>query len=299
MRVLISGGTGFIGNYLTQALLERGDEAAILTRSLTGKKERPGIQYVTWDGNLETIVSECDAVVNMAGKNLFESRWNTQVKKDILSSRVETTRKLADAIVHSASKPRVFISFSATGYYGSRGDEPLRETSAPGHDFLAEVCRKWEEAAEPVRKAGVRTVLPRIGIVKQKDDGALAKMLLPFQLFIGGPLGDGSQYYPWVHMDDVIGLLLHALDNPDVSGPMNVAAPEHGTMKEFAKSLGSVLHRPSLFAVPEFALRLVVGQAASAIVSSARVVPAVALQTGYQFKFTDRRQALRDILNRN
>jgi len=124
-------------------------------------------------------------------------------------------------------------------------------------------------------------------------------MLLPFQLFIGGPLGDGSQYYPWVHMDDVIGLLVHALDNPDVSGPMNVAAPEHGTMKEFAKSLGSVLHRPSLFAVPEFALRLVVGQAASAIVSSARVVPAVALQTGYQFKFTDRRQALRDILNRN
>lgn len=297
MRVLISGGSGFIGSYLTEALLGRGDQAVILTRNPSGKKERPGVQYVAWDDNLEAVVSRCDAVINMAGKNLFESRWNAQVKKEILSSRVETTRKLAEAIVRSDPKPRVFISFSATGYYGNRGDEPLRETSASGNDFLAEVCRKWEEAAVPVQKVGVRTVIPRIGIVKQKDDGALAKMLLPFQLFIGGPLGDGSQYYPWVHMDDVVGLLLHALDNPEVSGPMNVAAPEHGTMKEFAKSLGTVLHRPSLFPVPEFALRLVVGQAASAIVSSARVVPAVALQTGYQFKFTDRRQALRDILN--
>ncbi|MCH8524280.1 MAG: TIGR01777 family oxidoreductase [Balneolales bacterium] len=297
MQILLSGGSGFIGTYLTQRLVERGDRVVIITRDPSSKQPMQGVTYISWDADLNEAVCAADAVVNMAGKNLFESRWTDTVKKAIVSSRVETTKKLAKAIAKAEQKPDVFVTFSATGYYGSRGEEPLNESSGPGNDFLAEVCVKWEDAAREAVDACVRTVFPRVGIVKQKDDGALAKMLLPFKMFIGGPLGDGSQYYPWVHMDDVIGLILHAIDTPSVVGPINVAAPEHGTMKEFAKALGSVLGRPSLFPVPGFVLRIAVGEAAGAIVSSTRIVPAKAIQTGYRFRYTDTKAALRDILS--
>jgi uncharacterized protein (TIGR01777 family) len=296
MHILISGGTGFIGSYLTKALLERGDTVGIITRSPAGKVPQKGVAYISWDADLDTSMNEADAVVNMAGKNLFESRWTDAVKRDIIDSRVETTRTLAKGIAMAKSKPKVFVSFSATGYYGSRGDQPLTEEAAPGHDFLADVCVQWEDAAAKAIEAGVRTVFPRVGIVQQKEDGALAKMLIPFNMFVGGPLGDGSQHYPWIHMDDVIGLILHAIDNPAVEGAMNVAAPEHGTMNEFAKDLGSVLGRPSFFSVPETALKIAVGEAAEAIVSSTRIVPAKALQTGYRFRYTDTKMALRAIL---
>lgn len=296
MHILISGGTGFIGSYLTRVFHDRGDTVTIITRNPSAHTASNGVQFISWEDDLTKAIDAADAVINMAGKNLFESRWNDTVKQAITSSRIEVTSRLAQAIAGAEKKPEVFISFSATGYYGSRGDEPLSEDAASGNDFLAEVCRKWEAAAQPAVDAGVRTVFPRIGIVQQNDDGALAKMLLPFKLFIGGPLGDGSQHYPWVHMDDVIGLIIHAIDKPDVRGAMNVAAPEHGTMKEFAKALGSVLRRPSFFPVPEFALRLAVGEAAEAIVASARIVPSKAIKTGYRFQFTDTRAALRNIL---
>lgn len=297
MHVLISGGTGFIGSYLTRTLIQRGDEVTIITRNPSGRTSIFGERYAGWDDTLDESVSSADVVVNMAGKNLFESRWTPEVRSEILRSRVDTTTRLAEVMARAKRKPAVFISFSATGYYGSRGEEPLNEQSAPGSDFLAEVCIQWEGAAKPAIDAGIRTVFPRVGIVQQADDGALAKMLLPFRLFIGGPLGDGSQYYPWIHMDDVVGLLLHAMETPELSGPLNVAAPEHGTMGEFAKALGRVLHRPSLFPVPGFALRLVVGEASEAIMASTRIVPGKAIQTGYRFRFTDSKDALRDILS--
>lgn len=296
MHVLISGGTGFIGTYLKRLLLERGDSVAVITRNPTSHTPQRGVRFISWEDDLVDAVDAADAIVNMAGKNLFESRWNDEVKKAIIRSRVESTSRLAQAIARAENKPEVFVSFSATGYYGSRGDEPLNENAAAGNDFLAEVCEQWEAAAQKAVDSGVRTVFPRVGIVQQSDDGALAKMLIPFKLFIGGPLGDGTQYYPWVHMDDVIGLIIHAIDKPAVRGALNVAAPEHGTMGDFVKALGSVLGRPSVFPVPEFALRLAVGEAAEAIVASTRIVPSKALQTGYRFKFTDTKAALRDIL---
>lgn len=299
MNVLVGGGTGFIGQYLTEALTSRGDSVTILTRSPQKYTPTDKVSYKSWDDDLSVVVSEADAVINMAGTNLFEKRWTDAVKKEIIDSRVSSTSALVSAILMAKFKPKVFVSFSAVGYYGSRGSEKLTEDVAVGDDFLAHVCELWEAAALPVSESAVRLVIPRIGIVQQADDGALAKMLIPFNMFVGGPLGSGDQYYPWVHMADVVGMVLHAIDNDAVEGPMNVAAPEHGTMNYFAKTLGSVLGRPSFFPVPYIALRAAVGESAQAIVASARVTPAKALQTGYKFQFPELEPALRDILTKN
>lgn len=293
MDVLISGGTGFIGSYLTDALLERGDTVTIISRS-SKESKRKGVCYVTWDDDLVQAVASSDAVINLAGSNLFDKRWNDEVRREILESRVEATSALVNAISKSSKKPDVFISGSAVGYYGDRNDEILTEDARPGSDFLANVCVSWESEAKKVKDT--RLVIPRIGIVQQKDDGALQKMLLPFKLFAGGPLGSGDQYYPWIHMDDVVGLFLFALDNDKVAGPINIVAPNAPKMTDFAKTLGEVLSRPSFFKVPAFALHLAVGQSAEAILASLRAKPAKATKLGYTFKFPDLRLALKHIL---
>jgi uncharacterized protein (TIGR01777 family) len=295
MHVLITGGTGFIGSYLVNALLKRGDTVAIVTRSSRSSSTK-GIKFIGWNDNLVDEMEMCDAVVNLAGSNLFDDRWNDQVKKEIISSRVDATRKMVDAINQAKSKPSVFLSGSAIGYYGSKGDQILTEESPPADDFLAMVCVKWEEEAHKLNSPGVRLVIPRIGIVKQKDDGALKKMLLPFKLFGGGPIGSGDQYYPWIHMDDVVGSLLFAIDNEKVTGPINITAPQPVTMSVFAKTLGEVLSRPSWFPVPEFVLRVAVGEAAASIVSSHRVIPQKLQELGYTFRFPELKPALKDIL---
>lgn len=311
MKVIVSGGTGFVGTYLTRALLQRGDSVVIVSRNPEKSARRtnrqfPGIpagivseklSFTGWDErSLATAVSSADAIVNLAGSNLFEKRWNDKVRQEIISSRVDATASIVQAIQSAERKPEVFVSASAVGYYGNRGEEKLTEQSTPGRDFLAEVCKVWEEEAEKCAGSGVRLVIPRIGIVQQTDNGALQKMLLPFRLGIGGPLGNGRQYYPWIHMDDTVGLLLFALDRKDISGALNVVAPDPSTMRDFATALGMVMKRPSFFEVPEFALRIAVGESASAIVASHRVIPQKALDAGYEFRFPDVRRALSNIL---
>lgn len=295
MHVLITGGTGFIGSYLTTALVDRGDTVTVVSRE---KRTSPtkGIAYITWDDDLAKTVAESDAVINLAGSNLFDTRWNDEVKKEIEDSRVDATRSIVQAIQNAKVKPEVFLSGSAIGYYGNRGVDKLTEESSAGDDFLAEICVVWENEARKLDVPEVRLVLLRTGIVQQKDDGALKKMLLPFKLYGGGPIGSGEQYYPWIHMDDVIGSLLFAIENKGISGPVNITAPHPVTMNTFAKTLGEVLSRPSWFSVPKFVLRIAVGEAASAIVSSLRVIPEKLKQSGYQFKYPELKPALIDIL---
>lgn len=295
MHILVTGGTGFIGSYLVKALLKRGDTVTIITRS-SRSSSTTGLNYVGWSDNLVDEVEKSDAVVNLAGSNLFDTRWNDDVKKEIISSRVDATRKMAKAINESTSKPRVFVSGSAVGYYGDQGDKKLTEDSPPASDFLATVCVKWEDEAKKLNSSDVRLVISRIGIVQQKEDGALQKMLLPFKLFGGGPIGSGNQYYPWIHMDDAVGGLLYAIDNEKVSGPINLTAPQPVTMSVFAKTLGEVLSRPSWFPVPKFVLGIAVGEAASSIVASHRAIPEKLMQYGYTFHQPDLKAALTDIL---
>jgi uncharacterized protein (TIGR01777 family) len=295
MHVLITGGTGFIGSYLVNALLKRGDTVTIVTRSSRSSSKK-GIQYVGWNDNLVDEAEKSDVVVNLAGSNLFDDRWNDKVKQEIISSRIDATRKMVDAINSAKSKPKVFVSGSAIGIYGSQGDQVLTEASPSADDFLATVCVKWEDEARKLNSPVVRLVIPRIGIVQQKDDGALKKMLLPFKLFGGGPIGSGDQYYPWIHMDDVVGSLLFAIDTERVNGPINITAPQPVTMSVFAKTLGEVMSRPSWFPVPEFVLHVAVGEAAASIVSSHRVIPQKLEEFGYTFKFPELKPALIDIL---
>ena len=310
MKVLVSGGTGFVGSYLTRELVRRGDSVSILTRnpekaareskrvfSDIPEKLASAITYTGWDQtSLLKAVSSAEGIINLAGSNLFDKRWNDKVRQEILSSRTNATAALVNAIAQSDTKPAVLISASAIGYYGNRGDERLTENASAGSDFLADVCKAWESEALKVEAHGVRLVLPRIGIVQQTNNGALQKMLLPFRLGIGGPLGSGSQYYPWIHMEDTVGLLLFALDRADIVGPLNVVAPDPSTMRDFATVLGLVMKRPSFFKVPEFALRIAVGDSAASIVASHRVIPQKALDFGSEFKFPDLRKALSNLL---
>lgn len=295
MHISITGGTGLVGTSLVSFLLKQGHEVTILTRN-PGKhsKEIQNAHLASYD-NLLAVMESSDAVINLAGQNLFDQRWNDTVKSKILKSRVKTTRAVVNAIGEAKSKPAVLVSASAVGYYGSRGDTVLDESSPAGDDFLARVCLQWEEEADEVLKHGVRLAIPRIGIVLDKNGGALEKMITPFSMFIGGPLGNGSQFFPWVHSEDVCRAIYFAITEEQLSGAFNLSAPDPITMKEFAQQLGSVMGRPSLFPVPEFALRLVVGDAAEALTASQRTVPAKLRSAGFEFKYPAVFQALRQL----
>jgi len=291
-KILITGGTGFVGSYLAEELVKRAYEVVIISRSKHQTKKN-GVRFATYE-QLEESVNGSYAVINLAGHNLFDERWSDEVKGKILNSRVDITRKVVQAIQISNEKPEVFISASAVGYYGNRGSEFLREDSFPGDDFLSDVCKQWEEDAQ---KAEVkRIVIPRIGIVLEKNGGALGKMLTPFKLFVGGPLGNGKQYFPWIHMKDVVFSILESIENENYSGVYNCVAPQQVTMSEFSSVLGTVLNRPSLFAVPEFALKLVFGEATGALIASQRVVPEKLKKLGYDFHYNELKSALNNIL---
>lgn len=282
MKILVSGGTGLLGGALTKTLEDRGDEVTILSRSA-------GPNRIAWDasspfgtGHLKDV----DAVIHLAGESIAGTRWNEQKKRAILDSRTKSTQFLAEALAAQASdRKRTFISASAIGLYGDRGEEKLTESSERGQGFLADVCEAWEAAAEPARAAGLRVVHPRIGVVLAKEGGALAAMLTPFKLGAGGVIGSGQQYMPWIAIEDVVGLLLHCLDQPDLHGPINLTAPHPETNRVFTKALGRALSRPTFLPLPAFAARLALGEMADALLlSSARVLPQVALDTGYQFQ---------------
>jgi uncharacterized protein (TIGR01777 family) len=292
MNVLVTGGRGFIGSFLTGLLVARGDHVTIVSRAPDrARTARANERVVGWLPPLEGF----DAVVHLAGEPIFGKRWSAQQKENLRTSRVSSTRKLAQSLADlpASQRPRVFVSGSAIGYYGDRGDELLDEGCGPGDDFLAGLCQEWEEAA---REAGVRTVLLRTGIVLARGGGALARMLPPFRLGLGGPIGSGRQWMSWIHRRDLARLILHAVDDERLSGPVNGTAPEPVRNRDFARALGRALHRPALFPVPVVALRLVLGEVAKILADSQRCAPARALDSGFEFEFPALDGALRQLL---
>ena len=305
LKVIISGATGLIGKRIISKLIERGDSVSVITRNAQKavKRIKAGVDFIEWNYKgmpmgLAEKLKEADAVIHLAGENIFSGRWNEEHKNKIYSSRVTSTIMLAESIMHSRPKPSVFVCASAVGYYGVKSDIPADENTLHGNDFLANVTKDWENASLPLEKAGVRCVKIRTGIVLDKKEGALAKMLTPFKFFIGGPLGTGKQFFPWVHIDDIVGLYLYALDNKSMHGSYNAVAPVSITMKEFAASLGRVMKRPSFFHVPAFALKFLYGEGAGYLLSDVNVIPVRTNESGYEYKFTNVEDALKDILKK-
>jgi uncharacterized protein (TIGR01777 family) len=305
MRIFLTGGTGLVGSRLTRKLRDRGDDVVLLTRRSNGSLPHDAnIRIVTGDpsqpGDWMSAIHECDGVVNLVGEGIFNHRWNDSFKETMRKSRIESTRNVVTALEASPRRadgsPKVLVSASAIGVYGPHGDEELTETSAAGEDYLARVCVEWEEAARKAESAGVRVVIMRIGVVLDSKGGALSKMLMPFKLFVGGPVGDGRQVMSWIHHDDLVGEILFALDNDKVAGPMNATAPTPVSNKVFSNALGRVLHRPALVPTPAFALRLALGEVADVVTKGQRVLPKKATEMGYQFKYTNIDAALVDIL---
>jgi uncharacterized protein (TIGR01777 family) len=296
MKVFVTGATGLIGGALCTALVERGDQVSALSRRAGAGLPR-GVQPVLGDpalaGPWTEALSRADAVVHLAGEPVAGGRWTADRKARIASSRLDSTRLVAEAV--AAGGPRLLVQGSAVGFYGDRGDEPLDEGAAPGHGFLADLSVRWEAAAAPAA-ARARVVLVRTGIVLAQQGGALPQLARPFRLFAGGPLGDGAAWQPWIHLADQVGLLLLALDDPRASGPLNAAAPVPVRQATLARALARVLHRPNLVPVPAVALRLAVGELAEVLLASQRVVPAKATELGYEFRFPELEPALRDLL---
>jgi uncharacterized protein (TIGR01777 family) len=301
-KIIITGATGSIGKKLVQELTARGDEVFIFTRNpeTTKKKIVNASKCVKWDYEHPDawmdVLNAVDAVVHLAGANLGGKRWNAEYKKLAYDSRIISTRNLVEAIKQSEKKPTVFICSSAVGIYGNRYDEVLDEDSSLGNDFMADICKDWEKEAQKVEQYGVRRVSIRTGLVMQIDEGVLKKMLLPFKLFIGGPLGSWRQWFPWIHIDDIVGIYLYAIDSENISGAVNAASPGIVTMREFAKSLGNVLRRPSLFPVPKLAMKIVAGEVAEYAVMSQRTSVEKIIKAGYKFKFENLEASLKDIL---
>jgi uncharacterized protein (TIGR01777 family) len=287
MRVLLTGGTGFIGTPVARALRAAGHDVTIVSR-------RPGFvpeKAIAWDG-VRDAMGETDAVVNLAGTSVAEGRWTAARKADILASRVDGTRVVVDAIREASKRPSVLVNASAIGWYGARGDEELDESAPAGSGFLADVCRAWEAAAWPAQDLGVRTVALRSGVVLGRGGGALAKMLIPFRMGLGGPIGNGKQWVSWIHLNDVVGLVVAAVSSDAYSGAVNATAPTPVRNKDLTASLAKAVDRPAFLPVPGFALRLAVGEFADALVTGQRVIPAAALAAGYEFKEPDLDAAL-------
>ena len=294
MKILITGASGLIGKALQESFKQKGHQMLLASRS-----EAKDDRHIQWsvetgfrDEDLSTLEG-LDAVVHLAGENVSGLRWTDEKKKAIRDSRVFGTRSMIETFDKLAEKPKVFISGSAIGFYGDRGDEELTESSSAGKTFLAEVCREWESESRRAEDLGIRTVLLRTGIVLSKDGGALATMLTPFKFGVGGVVGDGRQWMSWISLDDVVGIVNFVLENETVRGAVNVVAPNPVSNEEFTKTLGTVLYRPTFLPLPEFAVHMVFGEMGDALLlDSTKVIPKRLTDTGYQFKFTNLREAL-------
>ena len=300
-RVLVSGASGLIGGALVPALQAGGAQVVRLERSGATREVRTGTEErIVWDPATPPaaeIVSGFDGVVHLAGETIV-GRWTDAKKAKIRNSRVTATMNLSRALAQAVEKPKVFISASATGYYGNRGDEILREDSAAGAGFLPEVCRQWEAATKVAFDAGIRTVNLRTGIVLSAKGGALKAMLTPFKLGLGGRVGDGKQWMSWIDLQDVVGAILHILKTDLVQGPVNIVCPRPVTNAEFTKTLAGVLHRPALFPVPAFAAKLAFGEMAEdLLLGSQRVEPTKLTASGYPFRFKDLKASLEGIIS--
>jgi uncharacterized protein (TIGR01777 family) len=305
MRVFVTGGSGLIGSRLIKRLRERGDNVTLLTRRPDAVRDRfPGCALVQGDpmttGPWMDAVGDCHAVINLAGENIFGKRWNDDFKRLLIDSRLRTTENVTAALARrpndSADAPRVLVNATAVGYYGPHGDEEIDETAPAGNDYLAEICVAWEKAALAAQASGVRVALVRIGVVLDREGGALKPLLTPFKLGAGGPVGSGRQWMAWIHHADMVGILLLALDRAEAQGPVNGTAPNPVTNKEFGKALGRALHRPAFMPMPGFMMRVMLGEVSGVVLTGQRVLPRQALKLGYQFQFPTIDAALADIL---
>lgn len=301
MRIFLTGATGLIGRRVVADRLARGDTLTVVTRDAgRARVLGEGLDVVEADlmrpGAWQKRVDGCDAVVHLAGAGVGDRRWNAAYRKLIVDSRVQSTRCIVDAIGDAAARPPVLVNASAVGYYGERGDAVLDESATVGDDFLSELTVQWERQAARAAEHDARVTMLRISVVLDTRGGALGKMLPIFRLGLGGPLGSGRQYFPWIHWRDAVGLIGFALDNESVSGPLNVVAPEAVTNRQFTRTLGRVLHRPAVLPVPAFALRIAIGQMGRYAVASQRVVPERATRSGYTFAFDRLQPALEDLL---
>ncbi|MBI5326398.1 MAG: TIGR01777 family protein [Ignavibacteriae bacterium] len=298
--IIIIGGSGFIGQKLSIHLNHSGFDIIIFSRNPEKiSNQFPGSLLVNWNpqnhDSWKEYINNSFGIINLAGASIGGKRWTKNYKQEIINSRLNTTNSLVAEILKSQNPPNVLINASGVDFYGDTGNNEVDESAAFGDGFLASVCSKWEEAAFKA-SSKTRVVAARMGLVIAKEALAVKRMLLPFKLFIGGPLGVGNQWFPWIHIDDVVEMYKWIIENPEIRGPVNFVSPHRVTMNEFAKSLGKVLHRPSIFKVPEFLLRIAVGDSADMIVNSKSVVPKVAIEKGFKFKYTELEKALIDII---
>lgn len=302
MRVAVTGATGFIGRAIVRALQDRGDSIVALTRHAESARRVLGeiVQVVPWtpdyDASWGNKLAGCVAVINLAGEPIFGRRWTQAQKQRIRESRTRAVAGIIEAIRRLDRPPAILINASAIGYYGPHGDEALNEASAAGNDFLAEVCRAWEQEVETAKVDHLRTVRIRTGIVLGADGGALKRMVPLFKMFLGGLLGSGQQWMSWIHLEDLVRMYLWALDNPQVEGPLNGTAPNPVTNREFSRTLGRTLGRPAWLPAPAFAVRRAFGEAANVILQGQRVLPVRSLEWGFTFQFPMLKEALEDIL---
>ena len=298
MKILVTGATGLVGSAVVSFLTTGGHRVLRLVRGTAR-----GENEVAWNsatGEIDaTKLEGLDAVVHLAGENIATGRWTAAKKSAIRDSRVNGTRWLSEALANLTNKPRVLVCASAIGFYGERGDEVMTERSDPGSSFLCNVCREWEAATNPARESGIRVVNLRIGVVLAPRGGALAKMLLPFKLCAGGVVGSGRQFWSWIALDDVVGVIHHAITHDELSGPVNAVSPEPATNRDFTKTLGRVLGRPTIVPLPAFAVRLLLGELGEELLlASTRVVPSRLQETGYPFRCPTLDGALRHLLGR-
>ncbi len=306
MKLFVTGGTGLIGRHLVEDRRARGDHLVVLTRDARraeGSLDRgDDLELIQGDsahpGSWQRRVDGCDAVVSLAGAGIADRRWSAAYKKVLADSRVETARRVVEAIGAASRRPAVLVNASAVGYYGDGGQRQLDEGAPAGEGFLGEVCRRWEGAALQAAEHGTRVAVMRFGVVLDRAGGAVAKMRTPFLLGLGGPLGSGRQYMPWIHWRDAVGLVDLVLRNPNASGPINTVAPEQVTNRQFAKALGRALRRPAILPMPRLALRLIMGEVAGALCASQRVVPAAAERFEYCFEHPELAGALAELMSK-
>jgi len=304
MRIIIAGGTGLIGKALARQLKQEKHEVFILSRNPNKSQQfsTQAIKLIKWNGlNTEgwgNLVDGADVIINLVGENLSEGRWTENRKRTILDSRINAGNALVDAIRSATIKPNVFLQSSAVGFYGSQGEAIISEPTKAGKDFLAKVCVEWERSTAEVEDFGIRRIITRSGVILSTEDGALPRMLRPFYFFVGGPISNGQQFFPCIHLEDEIAALIFLITHVNASGVYNLTIPNPIKNKQFAKEIGKALHRPSFFPVPAFMLHLLFGEMANMLLGSQRIIPERLLKLGFLFKFPTADEALQDLLRK-
>jgi uncharacterized protein (TIGR01777 family) len=300
MRILISGGTGMIGKLLVPHLHDKGNELLILTRSISGYNKMHGVKMIQWDGfsmgYWAEYMNQADVVINLAGENIGSQRWSNERKNKIIESRVNSGIILSQAISIARNRPRIFIQASAIGYYGAKSDGTLTEESPSGNDFLAEICKKWEASSLNVESMGMRRIIIRTGVVLSKEAGALNRILIPFNFFIGGPIGSGKQIISWIHPYDVVSAIDFLIEHEKAQGVFNLTAPQPISNAQLGKELAKIIRRPYWLPVPSIGLRLLLGEMSTLVLDGQKVIPQKLISEGFEFKYSNIMDSLSDLM---